>query len=297
MPKILLAFFLCIVQTIGFSQQLSGLQVTLKFGKDTFEFLEPWNFGIELSTNNPAGLNVPLGDPYQEPYSSFSEIKVELMDARINKWIDLELIKSACNPDLRNIALIKLDQPYLRVFECAPPFHLAGIVGKVKLRAYYSPLCNGPDSLKHYSAPTEITILNLSPKDEAAFNYLKTALKKPQQIYYPLLFVGGDTANITPVKHLLEYFPASTLADYANLHLSALYQIKFNSEAAKHADSSRIDYLRESKRYALKGLLSKNPIVVQRSKNNLLSYQGHIISVYYPDWPPEELYDEFGYGN
>lgn len=288
-----IAFFICTLQTIGFSQRQSGLQVNLKFEKDTFEFLEPWSFEVELSTNRSTDMKVSVGIYYQGPQTSNCEMKVEMLDTTINKWIDLELISSIWTSAPTDFAILNLHHPYLRFFDCAPPLHLDGITGKIKIRASYSAYYSGPDSLKHYSDPTEITILSLPQKDEAAFKYIKASFKKPQTIFYPLLWVGSDTSNITQVKYLLEHFPESAFADYAILHLTVLYKIKFIRERAEKAENSRFDYLRIAKQYALKGLLSKNPIVVERSKESLSSIANLIIGVYSPAWPPEALLSEF----
>lgn len=293
MFRIFIAFFLCTLQTIGFSQRQSGLQVNLKFEKDTFEFLEPWSFEVRLVNTSSADLKVAVGHYYQGTSTNNCEIKIEMLDATENKWIDLELISSIWTSAPTDFAILNLHHPYLRLFDCAPPLHLEGITGRIKVRASYSAYYSGPDSLKYYSDPTEITILSLPQKDEAAFKYIKASFKKPQTIFYPLLWVGSDTSNITPVKYLLEHFPESAFADYAILHLTVLYKIKFIRERAEKAENSRFDYLRIAKQYALKGLLSKNAIIAERSKNSLSSIANLIIGVYSPVWPPEELLSEF----
>ncbi len=144
------------------------------------------------------------------------------------------------------------------------------------------------------SKPISIFIDDYHGVDSLAYNYLKKQ-PRPDFILFPTLPAANhDTSDIFRAESLLRNFPNSSFEPYVFHYLVSEYFQKARLEAIYGKNQDKVlQYLRFSKKYALK-VLSLGDEGMKAKTNGI--YEGYLETlraVFYPIIPPEKLEEEF----
>jgi hypothetical protein len=274
------------------TQSLSGLHISLNFEKDTHQLLEPWIFTVEIKNNGNTDIELRSNSIVGGIVSDVAQIKLEIKNRHHEIWTETKSIVNRCQTMKYQPFDLKPSQYVTYYFRCSPAFDLLDI-GPNELRITYAPYCNPAENIYAYSAPANLEILNYSEVDLAAYQYL-LKLNKPDFILYPIVRAVYDTSDIRYAKYIVDNFPNSILSEYGKLYLCYQYYGKAYLSIRGKDKMSTLEYLRNSKRFGLLALESKNPLILEKA-NFALGDLLNIVFIAYDFDVPYELEQEFLY--
>jgi hypothetical protein len=274
------------------AQGVEGLDILLKFEKDTYQLLEPWNFTVEVKNVGKADCAFMPTKIISGQLSEASYIKLEIKNKNHESWVETKSIGNWCHSDYQPYFL----QPGEFVtyeFTCSPALDQLE-TGSNEFRIAYAPHCRVPKSMYAYSNPVNLKVLDYNDTRNAmVYNYL-LKLDRPDFLLSPVVYISRDTSDIKHAEYVVNRFPTSTLAEYANLYLCFEYSVRAHYSATKKDKIRAVEHLRSSKKYGILALQSKNPLIVAKV-NFTLAGLFNIALVVYDYNVPDEIGSEFEY--
>jgi hypothetical protein len=295
MKQLFLIAYLLMLLTVQINAQvITGLDISIKFEKDTYSLFEPWNFTVIFKNSSNTALQI------RRPYltngftSHGAKINLELKNKKNELWVDTKSITNMCQSEKIYFHTIEPGEVIQQDFICPPPFQILEL-GENELRFSYNPFCFDTEDTSTYSSVIRLYIKGYSRIDYEAFNYL-TKLPNPEFILFPLVHTAVDTSEIKYAEYIITHFPNSFLSKYANLNLCFLYLRKAYFISRKVEKIEVIECLRKTKKYGLLAFKDEDTVISNKARSGINMIMEALARLYYPEEEiPVELENEFFY--
>lgn len=270
------------------------LSITIDFDRDTLEVFSPWSFTLQVT-------NITDRDVSEYPLIieegwviEYGYIKLQIRQGEGSPWQNTNAVSSRqSNKFLGMVSYSKILHPLESMtgrFTCAPPISLIK-PGKIEVRILYYPL-ETADIIT--SSPVTVFINDYHGIDSLAYDYIRSQ-PRPDFILYPALPVRYDTSDIPRAEYIINTFPNSSMEPFAVLYLATLNcQMARNKSLKVESHGQVLQYLRLSKKYALKAIEIGDSKIIKRANRTLQVFEEILFTLFpYGVGLPPELEEEF----
>lgn len=268
------------------------LSITIDFDRDTLEVFSPWSFTLQVTNTTDQDVSeypLIIEDGWVIQYGY---IKLQIRQGEKSLWQNTNTVSSRqYNIFSGMVSYSKVLHPLESMtgkFICAPPVSLIK-PGKVEVRVLYYPLETAEIVA---SSPVTVFINDYHGIDSLAYDYIRNQ-PRPDFILYPALPVSYDTSDISRAEYIINKFPNSAMEPFTVLYLATLNcQMASNKSLKVESHGQVLQYLRLSKKYALKAIEIGDNKIIKKATRTLQMFEQIQFTLYPPGLPPE-LEDEF----